>query len=69
MTVTELNDALAQLINTAELPFDAKVFVVRSIHAEMEQKYTAVKQVLRAQQEAQKAKDLEVQKTDGSKKK
>lgn len=54
MTVTELNDALAQLINTAELPFDAKVFVVRSIHAEMEQKYTAIKQVLKAQKDAQK---------------
>jgi len=53
MTVTEFNDALAQLINKAELPFDAKVFVVRSIHAEMEQKYTAVKQVLKAQKEAQ----------------
>ena len=54
MTVTELNDALAQIINTADLPFDAKVFVVRSIHAEMEQKYTAVKQVLKAQKDAQK---------------
>lgn len=54
MTVTEFNEALAQLINKADLPFDAKVFVVRSIHTEMEQKYTAVKQVLKAQKDAQK---------------
>lgn len=62
-TVTELNQAIATLINTAELPFDAKVFVVRSIHTEMEQKY----QILLQELEAQKA--LEAQKTDGSKKK
>lgn len=57
MTVTELNDALAQLINTAELPFDAKVFVVRSIHTEMEQKYTELKQMLKAQQKVQEEKE------------
>lgn len=50
MTVTELNDALAQLINTADLPFDAKVFVVRSIHAEMEQKYAVWKQQMQLNQ-------------------
>ena len=65
MTVTELNQAIITLINQAELPFDAKVFVVRSIHAETEQKY----QILLQELEAQRAKDLEVQKTDGSKKK
>lgn len=55
MTVTELNDALAQLINTADLPFDAKVFVVRSIHTEMEQKYAFLKQQMQAQaQETEK---------------
>ena len=54
MTVTELNDTIVQLINTADLPFDAKVFVVRSIHSEMESKYTELKQILKAQQEAQK---------------
>lgn len=65
MTVTEFNNALANLINQTELPFDAKVFVVRSIHTEMEQKY----QILLQELEAQRAKDLEAQKTDGSKKK
>ena len=54
MTVTELNDTIVQLINTADLPFDAKVFVVRSIHSEMESKYTELKQILKAQQETQK---------------
>ena len=65
MTVTELNQAIITLINQAELPFDAKVFVVRSIHTEMEQKDQMILQEL----EAQKAKDLEAQKADGSKKK
>lgn len=49
-TVTEFNDALAQLINTADLPFDAKVFVMRSLHTEMEQKYAFLKQQMQAQQ-------------------
>lgn len=50
MTVTEFNDVLAQLINTADLPFDAKVFVIRSIHTEVEQKYALLKQQMQAQQ-------------------
>lgn len=49
-TVTEFNDALAQLINTADLPFDAKVFVMRSLHTEMEQKYAFLKQQMQAQE-------------------
>ena len=51
MTVTELNDQIINIINKAELPFDAKVFVLRSIHTEMEQKYQEVIQTLKAQQE------------------
>ena len=51
-TVTELNQAIATLINQAELPFDAKVFVVRSIHTEMEQKYQII---LQSMEEAKKA--------------
>lgn len=39
MTITEFNNALVNLINQTELPFDAKVFVLRSIHTELEQKY------------------------------
>lgn len=51
MTVTELNDKIASIINEdTNLPFDAKVFVVRSIHAEMEQKYAFLKQQMQAQQ-------------------
>ena len=53
MTVTELNQAIITLINQAELPFDVKVFVVRSIHTEMEQKYQEVIQTLKAQQESE----------------
>lgn len=54
MTLTELYDELATTINKAELPFDAKVFVVRSIHTEMEQKYQDVIHMLKAQKNAQK---------------
>lgn len=50
MTLTELYDGLANAINKAELPFDAKVFVVRSISAELEQKYTVWKQQLQMKQ-------------------
>lgn len=50
MTLTELYDELASAINKAELPFDAKVFVVRSISAELEQKYTVWKQQLQMKQ-------------------
>lgn len=51
MTVTELNDKIASVINEAtDIPFDAKVFVMRSIHTEMEQKYTILKQQMQAQQ-------------------
>lgn len=50
MTVTELNDKIASVINEAtDIPFDAKVFVVRSIHTEMEQKYALLKQQMQAQ--------------------
>lgn len=48
-TLTELNDQLAEIINEAELPFDAKVFVVRSIHTEMEQKYAELIRQMQAQ--------------------
>ena len=50
MTLTELYDELANTINKAELPFDAKVFVVRSISAELEQKYAAWKQQMQIKQ-------------------
>ena len=51
MTVTELNDKIASVINEAtDIPFDAKVFVMRSIHTEMEQKYAFMKQQMQAQQ-------------------
>lgn len=50
MTLTELYDELANTINKAELPFDAKVFVVRSISTEMEQKYNAWKQQMQTKQ-------------------
>ena len=50
MTLTELFDELANTINKADLPFDAKVFVVRSIHAELEQKYTVWKQQMQLNQ-------------------
>lgn len=49
MTVTEFNNALVNLINQTELPFDAKVFVIRSIHTEMEQKYTELIKQMQAQ--------------------
>ena len=51
MTVTELNDRIASVINEAtDIPFDAKVFVMRSLHTEMEQKYALMKQQMQAQQ-------------------
>jgi len=50
MTLTELYDELANTINKAELPFDAKVFVVRNISTEMEQKYTVWKQQMQMKQ-------------------
>lgn len=54
-TVTELNQAIATLINQAELPFDAKVFVVRSIHNEVESKYNEYLNAIRMAQEQAKA--------------
>lgn len=39
MTSAQFNNELVSLINKADLPFDAKVFVIRSIHNEMEMKY------------------------------
>lgn len=50
MTLTELYDELANTINKAELPFDAKAFVVRNISTEMEQKYTVWKQQMQMKQ-------------------
>lgn len=55
MTVTQFNEALAQFINTAELPFDAKVFVVRSIHNEVECKYNEYLNAVKKAQEQAKA--------------
>lgn len=55
MTLTELYDELANTINKAELPFDAKVFVVRSISTELEQKYTVWKQQMQMKQMQAKA--------------
>ena len=50
MTVTELNDKIVSVINEAtDIPFDAMVFVVRSIHTEMEQKYALLKQQIQTQ--------------------
>lgn len=50
MTLTGLYDELANTINKSELPFDAKVFVVRSISAELEQKYAVWKQQMQLNQ-------------------
>lgn len=51
MTVTELNDKIVSVINEAtDIPFDAMVFVIRSIHTEVEQKYALLKQQMQAQQ-------------------
>ncbi len=50
MTLTELYDELANTINKALLPFDAKVFVVRSISTELEQKYADWKQQMQMKQ-------------------
>ena len=50
MTITELNQAIITLINQAELPFDAKVFVLRSIHTEMEQKYVELIKQMQARE-------------------
>lgn len=55
MTVTELNDKIVSVINEAtDIPFDAKVFVVRSIHTEIEQKYLELRHRLAQAQEAEK---------------
>ena len=50
MTLTELFDELANTINKADLPFDAKVFVVRSVSSELEQKYIVWKQQMQMKQ-------------------
>lgn len=55
MTVTQFNDELASLINKADLPFDAKVYVVRSIHNEVESKYNEYLNAIRMAQEKAKA--------------
>jgi len=55
MTVTEFNDELASLINKADLPFDAKVFVVRSIHNEVESKFNEYLNAVRMAKEKAKA--------------
>ncbi|MCR4720907.1 MAG: hypothetical protein K5655_04195 [Lachnospiraceae bacterium] len=61
MTVTELNQAIITLINQAELPFDAKVFVLRSIHTEMEQKYTLLKQQMQSRENESATMDPETE--------
>lgn len=51
MTVTELNQAIVTLINQADLPFDAKVFVVRSVHNEVENEYNKYLAVIKKTKE------------------
>ena len=63
MTVTEFNNALANLINQTELPFDAKVFVMRSIHTEMEQKYAEL--IRQMQTQMNKTEDVETETEQG----
>ena len=55
MTIPQFNDALALFINTADLPFDAKVFVLRSIHNEVECKYNEYLHAIRMAEEKAKA--------------
>ncbi len=55
MTLTELFDELANAINKADLPFDAKVFVLRSIHNEVECKYNEYLNAIRMAEEKAKA--------------
>lgn len=55
MTLTQFNDELASLINKADLPFDAKVFVVRSIHNEVESKYNEYLNIVKKAQEQAEA--------------
>lgn len=64
MTVTQFNDELASLINKADLPFDAKVFVVRSIHNEVESKYNEYLDIVRkAQEQAKEQQESEEKQT------
>lgn len=42
-TTTQLFEELVKLFNSAQLPFDAKVFVMRSLHNEVETEYNRVK--------------------------
>lgn len=55
MTIPQFNDALALFFNTADLPFDAKVFVLRSIHNEVECKYNEYLNAIRMAEEKAKA--------------
>jgi hypothetical protein len=55
MTVTQFSNELASFINKADLPFDAKVFVVRSIHNEVECKYNEYLNAVKMAQEQAKA--------------
>ena len=65
MTVTEFNNELASLINKADLPFDAKVFVVRSIHNEVECKYNEYLAIIRkANEQTETQKESEETKTE-----
>jgi len=44
MTVTQFYEGLVNYVNGCkELPFDAKVMVMRSVHNEMETKYAEIK--------------------------
>lgn len=64
-TVTGLNQAIAVLINQAELPFDAKVFVIRSIHSEMEMKYNEyLAMIKRTKEQAKVQEEKEETKTE-----
>lgn len=42
-TTTQLFESLVKTLNNSTVPFDAKVFVVRSFHQEVENEYAKVK--------------------------
>lgn len=53
MTVTEFYDGLLKYINShQEIPFDARVFVIRSIHNDAEAEYVKYKNALLAMKKA-----------------
>lgn len=65
MTVTQFNEELASLINKVDLPFDAKVFVIRSIHSEVENKYNEYLAIIRkANEQTETQKESEETKTE-----